>query len=99
MKRIMLLVAMLAAAGWSLAQTAIPSLDQVGRKGDMARLAQQKAKEKFDTADRNKDGKLSREEVAVAHPYLAENFDKYDKDGDGFLNWEEYLGQNRWKKD
>lgn len=99
MKRTLLLAALLAAAGGLSAQTIVPSLDQPGRKGDMARLVQQKAKEKFDAADRDKDGRLSKEEVAAAFPYMTEHFGKYDKDGDGFLSWEEYIGHNRWKKD
>ncbi|WP_168204890.1 EF-hand domain-containing protein [Noviherbaspirillum sp. UKPF54] len=99
MKRIVAAAVLLAAAGALPAQTIVPTLDQPGRKGDMARLVQQKAKEKFDTADRDKDGKLSQEEVAAAFPYMTEHFAKYDKDGDGFLSWEEFLGHNRWKKD
>lgn len=87
------------ACGTLGAQTIVPALDQPGRKGDMARLVQQKAKEKFDTADRDKDDKLSREEALAAFPYMGEHFEKYDRDGDGFLNWEEYVGHDRWKKD
>lgn len=85
--------------GYAQAQTVVPSLDQAGRKGDMARLAHKQAQERFDAADTDKDGKLSREETAKAFPYLSENFDKHDKDKDGFLTWEEYVGHNRWKKD
>lgn len=92
-------LALVLAAGAACAQTAVPTLDQAGRKGDMARLAQQKAKERFDAADTDKDGKLSRDEVKAAMPYQSENFDRYDKDHDGFLSWEEYVGHNRWKKD
>lgn len=99
MKRFLAMTMLLAAAGSLHAQTIVPSLDQPGRKGDMARLVQQKAKEKFDAADRDKDGKLSKEEVAAAFPYMTENFGKYDKNGDDFLSWEEYVGHDRWKKD
>jgi Ca2+-binding EF-hand superfamily protein len=97
MKALALALALL--TGAACAQTAVPTLDQGGRKGDMARLAQQKAKERFDAADTDKDGKLSRDEVKAAMPYHYERFDKYDKDRDGFLSWEEYVGHNRWKKD
>ena len=97
MKPIVLALALLAGAAY--AQTTVPTLDQSGRKGDMARLAQQKAKEKFDAADADKDGKLSKEEMKATLPYMYERFEKYDKDHDGFLSWEEYVGHNRWKKD
>lgn len=90
---------LLSAFGWAQAQTAVPSLDQDGRKGDMARLAQKKAVEKFDALDKNKDGKLSKEELAEASPYLFSNFERLDQNKDGFLSWEEFIGHNRWKKE
>ena len=99
MKAKTLLFILVAAAGWAQAQTTVPKLDQEGRKGDMARLAAKQASEKFNAADADKDGKLSKEETAKAMPYVAENFEKRDKDKDGFLGWEEYVGHNRWKKD
>jgi Ca2+-binding EF-hand superfamily protein len=102
MKTSLFCFALLAAAGsaqaQALDQTNIPTLDQQGRKGDMARLAQKRAAERFDQADENKDGKLSKEEVAKTLPYMAENFDQLDKDKDGFLSWEEFIGHSRWKK-
>ncbi|OGS91517.1 MAG: hypothetical protein A2Z95_09555 [Gallionellales bacterium GWA2_60_18] len=82
----------------SAAVTAVPKLDKEGRKGDIARLVKEQAKEKFDAADMDKDGKLSREEVAKIAPYKAENFERFDLDTDGFLSWEEYLGHSRWEK-
>jgi Ca2+-binding EF-hand superfamily protein len=99
MKASSLLFVLLGVVGWTHAQSIIPPLDQSGRKGDMARLAHKQAMEKFDAADANKDGKLSREEVAPTAPYMAENFPRYDKDGDGFLSWEEFIGHNKWKKE
>lgn len=89
---------LLCASGIAWSQTMVPKLDQEGRKGDMARLAKEQAVAKFDAADENKDGKLSREEVAKTHPYIAENFEKRDLDKDGFISWEEYVGHNRWPK-
>lgn len=80
------------------AQTMVPKLDQEGRKGEVARLAQQKALERFNTADSDKDGRLSREEAAKDSPYLAEKFSERDTNRDGFLSWEEYVGHNRWEK-
>ena len=38
----------------------MPQPGEASRKGDMARLAQQKSEERFDAADENKDGQLSR---------------------------------------
>ena len=80
------------------AQTMVPKLDQEGRRGDVARQAKQRAMEKFDAADENKDGKLSREELEKHAPYLAEKFSERDKNGDGFLSWEEYVGHDRWPR-
>jgi len=76
----------------------VPKLDVEGRRGDVARLAKQRALEKFNAADTNGDGKLSRDEVEKAFPYLAEKFDEHDKNGDGFLSWDEYIGHNRWSQ-
>lgn len=78
--------------------TVVPSLDQDGRKGDIARLVKEKAVSKFDEADLNHDGKLSRDELGTTMPYLNKNFDRLDADKDGFLNWEEFLGHNHWPK-
>jgi hypothetical protein len=80
------------------AQTMIPKLDQEGRRGDVARLAKQRAMDKFDAADENKDGKLSRQELEKHSPYLVEKFNDRDKDHDGFLSWNEYIGHDRWPR-
>jgi Ca2+-binding EF-hand superfamily protein len=98
MRSLTVLCSLLFIAGSALSQTMVPKLDQDGRKGEMARLAKDKAVEKFNAADTDKDGKLSREEVEKAAPYMGENFEKYDKDTDGSLSWEEYVGHNRWSK-
>lgn len=79
-------------------ETVVPALDQGGRKGDIARLAKEKAQARYDAADADKDGKLSRDEVTRDLSYMAQNFDKLDLDRDGFLNWEEYVGHKRWSK-
>ena len=80
-------------------KTIVPELDTEGHKGDMARAAQKKANERFDRADADKDGLLSKDEVAATLPYVAENFAKYDKNSDGKLTWEEYLGHDKWKRE
>lgn len=98
MKAPILMFVLLAAAGSLHAQTVVPTLDQDGRKGDMARLAHKQAIEKFDTADADKDGKLSPDETAKTLPYLSANFGRHDKDKNGFLSWEEFVGHNRWEK-
>ena len=92
------LATLCALAGSAAAQSVVPKADAPGHKGDMARLAQEKAKAKFAAIDENKDDKLSREEVAKQFRYLAENFDKHDANKDGFLSWEEYVGHNRWPR-
>lgn len=95
---VLMLLALFVAPGALRAQTMIPKLDEPGRKGDLARAEKQRAAERFDAFDANKDGKLSREEVAGRSGYLADNFDKLDADKDGFLGWEEFLGHDRWPK-
>lgn len=79
-------------------ETVVPALDQSGRKGDIARLAKEKAQARFDASDADKDGKLSRDEVTRELSYMSQNFDKLDADKDGLLNWEEYVGHTRWSK-
>lgn len=45
---------------------------------------------RWEKADANRDGKLSRAEAALGHtPALSENFDKIDGNKDGFLTREE----------
>lgn len=83
---------------FAAAQTMVPKLDQDGRKGDVARLAKQKAVDRFNELDKNKDGRLSTDEVALDAPYLAEKFPERDLNHDGYLSWEEYLGHNRWER-
>jgi hypothetical protein len=48
-----------------------------------------RAQEAFTRADKNADGKLSKEEAA-AMPVIAESFDKADVDKDGFLSKQEF---------
>ena len=98
LKKILLVSGLLLTFASAQAQTMVPPLDQDGRKGDVARAAKQRAMEKFDALDEDKDGKLSREEVEKGAPYLAEKFAERDKDNDGFLSWEEYVGHNRWPR-
>lgn len=80
------------------AQTMVPTLDTPGHKGDLARAQKQRAAERFDGFDTNKDVKLSREEVTGRSSYLTDNFDKLDRNKDGQLSWEEFLGHDRWPK-
>ena len=79
-------------------KTMVPKLDQDGRKGDVARLAKQKAEERFAALDKDGDGNLSRQEVEHGSPYLAEKFSERDTNSDGYLNWEEFVGHKRWEK-
>ena len=90
--------AMLLATGTAAAQTIVPKLDEDGRRGEMARKIKEKSAAQFDQADANKDGKLTKEEVATVSAYKAENFEKHDLDKDGSLSWEEFVGHKRWAK-
>lgn len=49
----------------------------------------EQAKARWNQADANKDGRLSREETQQGMPKLAEHFDKLDANGDGQLTAEE----------
>ena len=78
-------------------KSVIPDTDDAGRRGEIARAAQEKAGQRFLAADADKDARLSREEVARNYSFMAEKFDALDKSGDGFLNWEEFVGHSRWE--
>ena len=80
-------------------KSAVPELDAEGHKGDLARAAQKKANERFDKADADKDGVVSKDEAVAAMPYIAENFAKYDKNEDGKLSWEEFIGHDKWTRE
>jgi Ca2+-binding EF-hand superfamily protein len=79
-------------------KSTVPDLDETSRKGDMARLAQKQSNDKFEAADEDKDGVLSRAEVTKNFPYIDQNFDRYDKNKDGVLSWDEYVGHDKWKR-
>jgi Ca2+-binding EF-hand superfamily protein len=98
MRHFALLIVAAAALSAASAQTIVPRLDEAGHRGELARQMKAKSAALFDAADVNKDGKLSKEEVAKVSDYLASNFEKRDADKDGFLNWEEFVGHNRWPK-
>lgn len=73
-------------------------LDATSRKGEMARLAQRKSNERFEAADEDKNGMLSRAEVAKHFPFFDQNFERYDKNKDAVLSWEEFVGHDNWKR-
>ncbi len=50
------------------------------------RHIRERARAHFAAADRDGDGKLSREEVAQLRPFLARHFDRIDTDHDGLLS-------------
>ena len=62
--------------------------DEPGPKGDIARKMKENSATKFDTADTNRDARLSKEEVAKVSGFYTNNFGKHDKDKDGFPIWE-----------
>lgn len=75
-----------------------PDIDEASRKGEMARLAQKKSNDKFEAADEDKNGVLSRAEVAKHFPFFDQNFERYDKNKDGVLSWKEFVGHDKWKR-
>jgi len=66
-----------------------PALAQMTAPAIKAPEMSAKAQEAFTRADKNADGKLSKEEAA-AMPAVAEAFDKADMDKDGFLSKAEF---------
>ena len=90
---------LLTAATGAVAQTLIPSLERKDHVGDLGRAAREKAVERFDGADADKDGRLAKEEVQGRLSYVAENFDRLDANHDGYLSWQEFIGHDRWKKE
>lgn len=92
---------LLAAAFPAAAQrtrSVVPELDDNGRRGEIARIAEKRAEERFDRIDTDKDDRLSPQELAATAPYMAENFKAYDKNSDGFLSWHEFVGHDRWER-
>jgi Ca2+-binding EF-hand superfamily protein len=80
-------------------KSVVPELDAEGHKGDMVRAAKDKANERFNKADADSDGWVTREEATASLPFIAENFEKYDKNKDGKMSWEEYVGHDKWKRE
>jgi EF hand len=66
-----------------------PAFAQMTAPATRAPEMSTKAQEAFMRADKNADGKLSKEEAA-AMPAVAEGFDKADVDKDGFLSKAEF---------
>lgn len=87
----------LAAMPAMAAKSLVPKLDEEGRRGEIARINAEKARQRFAALDVDKDDRLSAAEVATIL-YLNDNFAKYDKDGDGSLSWTEYVGHDRWPR-
>jgi Ca2+-binding EF-hand superfamily protein len=75
-----------------------PEVDEASRRGEMDRLAQKKSNDNFEAADGDKNGVLSRAEVAKHFPFFDQNFERYDKNKDGTLSWEEFVGHDKWKR-
>lgn len=80
-------------------KSVVPDLEAEGHRGDMARAAQKKANERFDKADDDKDGFISKDEATAHLPFIAEKFESYDKNKDGKLTWEEFIGHDKWKRE
>jgi hypothetical protein len=74
----------------------IPDLEDGSRKGDVARLEQQKKKDSFTLADEDKSGVLSRDEVSKHFPFYDQNFERYDLNKDGDLSWIEFGGRGSY---
>lgn len=59
------------------------------------RAVRERARARFAAADRDGDGKLSRDEVAALRPALARHFDRIDTDHDGLLSEQELADAQR----
>lgn len=99
--KISALVALICLLAWMpvyavKSKTIIPDLEDSSRKGEVARLEQQKKKDSYALADEDKNGVLSREEVAKHFPYFDQNFERYDLNKDGVLGWTEFGGRGSY---
>jgi Ca2+-binding EF-hand superfamily protein len=56
---------------------------------DRAQKFAEKAHEKFNSADLDHDGLLTKDEAAKGMPRLAKHFDEIDANHDGKLSWQE----------
>jgi len=59
---------------------------------------EEQAKARFEKADKNHDGKLTREEAKEGMPRVFANFDRIDHDRKGYLTLEDVLRALRNKK-
>ena len=80
--KISLIATLLAASAASIAFAEAPA---DAPKGERAH----KMHERFKAADKDGDGKISREEANAALPRIARNFDAIDTNKDGFVTKEE----------
>lgn len=51
----------------------------------------ERARARYNEMDMNRDGRLSREEMARLHPALAKHFDQIDANGDGLASEQEII--------
>lgn len=100
-KKLSALVALICLLAWMPAhavksKSIIPDLEDGSRKGEVARLEQQKKKDSFALADEDLNGVLSRDEVAKYFPYFDQNFERYDLNKDSVLSWTEFGGRGSY---
>jgi Ca2+-binding EF-hand superfamily protein len=69
------LVAVIALAAGMTTSTAFAQASRAGRGGDMG----EKLKERFAAADKNGDGKLTKDEAKAGMPFVYKHFDEIDK--------------------
>jgi hypothetical protein len=74
-----------------------PSRDRTGRPVDEQEALRLQARRDFQSADRNGDGYLSREEVAGHFPLIGREFERIDADGDGRISPQEFFRLRRFQ--
>ena len=84
-----LIAASLTALATSFAFAQTPAEPAKTEKTDKGEKRAAHMQERLKAADKNGDGKISREEAAASLPKLAKRFDKIDVNKDGFITKEE----------
>ncbi len=79
--------------GWMMMAGAVmiiaASNGALAQDAERGKKAVEKLREKFDAADANHDGFLSRDEAAKGMPRVAKHFDEIDADHDGKVSMQE----------
>lgn len=74
----------------------VPSINEQGQRGKIARRMMENATALFLKADINRDNLISVEEAGQFFPHVSQDFSRYDKNQDNGVSWQELLGHDKW---